>query len=210
MVIFTDGGFLKVDAFEVEGGRVRLDLPSGGRLVVSLNRVDRIVDDEVATVKVEEPEEPPSFALRFSDSHPVPEGRYGELIYEVSARHDLNPELVAAVVRAESASRPDAVSVKGARGLMQLMPATAERFGLDPARAFEPALNLDAGCRYLSWLTDRFEGDLVRVLAAYNSGEGTVERYGGMPPYRETQGYVRRIFSFLGLPLASDHAPGTT
>ena len=210
MVIFSDGGFLRVDGFAVEGQKVRLELPSGGMMVVSLNRVSRIVDDEVPKVKVEESEASPSFGLRFPDAAEVPEGRYGNLIYETAARHDLNPELVAAVVRAESASRPDAVSVKGARGLMQLMPATAERFGLDPDRAFEPALNLDAGCRYLSWLTDRFDGDLVRVLSAYNAGEGTVDRYGGMPPYRETQGYVRRIFGYLGLPLSTDHVPGAS
>ncbi|MEM8930352.1 MAG: lytic transglycosylase domain-containing protein, partial [Acidobacteriota bacterium] len=81
----------------------------------------------------------------------------------------------------------------------QLMPATAERFGVAPDETFDPAKNLDAGCRYLRWLADRFDDDLPRVLAAYNAGEGTVDRYGGVPPYRETRGYLRRIFRQLGL-----------
>ena len=210
MVIFADGGFMKISGYSVEGDRITLELPSGGLMVVPLRRVSRVLDDEVPTVQVVEPEAKPTFSLRFSETHSVPEGRYGDLIYQTAERHGLNPRLVAAVVRAESSSRPDAVSVKGARGLMQLMPATAERFGLDPNRSFEPALNLDAGCRYLKWLSDRFKDDLVRVLSAYNAGEGTVDRYGGMPPYRETQNYVRRIFEYLDLPLESNHSPGTT
>lgn len=201
MVIFADGDFLKVEAFEVDGNRVRLDLPSGGQMMISLRRVSRIVDDEVATPTAPEVPTTATWPLRFSEEQPRPEGRFADLIYEAAERHGLNPALVHAVVRAESSSQVDAVSVKGARGLMQLMPATAARFGLDPARSFEPKLNIDAGCRYLRWLADRFDDNLAHVLAAYNAGEGTVDRYGGIPPYRETQGYVRRIFGFLGLQL---------
>lgn len=92
------------------------------------------------------------------------------------------------------------MSVKGVRGLMQLMPATARRFGLDEGEIFEPERKLDAGSRYLSWLVERFDGDLPSVLAAFNAGEGTVGRYQGVPPYRETREYLRRIYSSLGLP----------
>lgn len=202
LVIFTDGDFIRIETYSVQGKKIRLELPSGGALVLPLRRVSRVIDDRVD----DDPEAldataPLVFPLRFDPDHGVPDGPFGELIHESAERHGLNPALVSAVVRAESAYRPEAVSVKGARGLMQLMPATAERFGLDPALSFEPALNVDAGCRYLRWLADKFDDDLTRVLAAYNSGEGTVARYGGVPPYRETRGYLRRIYNHLGLKL---------
>ncbi len=101
---------------------------------------------------------------------------------------------------AESSFRADAVSPKGARGLMQLMPATAERFGVSAAEVHDPVRNLDAGARYLRWLADRFDDRLDLVLAAYNAGEGTVARYRGGPPYRETRTYLGRIYARLGLP----------
>ena len=201
LVIFADGGFLKVDDFRVEGDRVRMELPSGGQLVVSILRVARILEDEVAEEldPAPAPATSPGFELGFDPSQPRPATPYSDLIYQAGARHALNPALLAAVARAESAFDPRAVSRKGARGLMQLMPATARRFGLRGAEVFEPAKNLDAGARYLSWLAERFDGDLARVLAAYNAGEGTVERYRGVPPFRETRTYLRRIYAELGL-----------
>ncbi len=199
IVVFTDGGFLKVEDFRLEGERVRLDLESGGRMVVSILRVARILEDEVVDEEPPAPEPAPVFGLRFDASQPRPATPYAELIWAAGERHSLNPALLAAVVRAESAFDPRAVSRKGAGGLMQLMPATAQRFGLSGSEVFEPAKSLDAGARYLSWLTDRFDGDLPKVLAAYNAGEGTVDRYGGVPPYRETRNYLRRIYAELGL-----------
>ena len=106
--------------------------------------------------------------------------------------------LVAAMVRAESAFDPLAVSRKGASGLLQLMPSTAQRFGVELQEIFDPARNLDAGVRYIRWLSERFDGDLALILAGYNAGEATVERYEGVPPYAETQTYIRRIYSALG------------
>jgi soluble lytic murein transglycosylase-like protein len=135
----------------------------------------------------------------FSERNRVPATPYGDEIFAAARRHSLNPALVAALVRTESAFDSAAVSPKGARGLMQLMPATARRFGLGGDEIFDPVQNLDAGSRYLRWLLDRFDGDVVRALAAYNAGEGTVDRYGGVPPFRETRDYVRRIVSQLGL-----------
>ncbi len=207
LVIFTDGGFITVDDFRRSGDRLHLDLPSGGRLTVSMMRVDRILEDEVTEEAPAPAPEEPTFELRFEASQPSPATPYGELIYGVSERHALNPALVVAVVRAESGFDPRAVSRKGAQGLMQLMPATARRFGLSGSQAFEPEKNLDAGARYLSWLADRFDGDLARVLAAYNAGEGTVQRYGGVPPYRETRNYLKRIYAELGLDGAPEAAP---
>lgn len=142
---------------------------------------------------------PPPSPLHLLDTHEIPSGPFGHLIYEVAARYSLNPHLVAAIVRVESSFNPRALSRKGACGLMQLLPETARRFGLRRKDLFDPAKNLDAGARYLKWLADRFGHDPVRVLAAYNAGEGAVQRYGGVPPYKETRKYVDRIFSLLGL-----------
>jgi Transglycosylase SLT domain len=210
LVILTDGRFLKVAAYEAEGDVARLTFDHGGRMSMPILRVERVIEDEV----IPEPDPPPAplvaeataapapLPLRFAEDQPVPEGPYGELIYETAKRHQVNPQVVAALIRQESAGNRRAVSHKGARGLMQLMPATAQRFGVRKEHLFDPKHNLEAGVRYLSWLLDRFPNDLARVLAAYNAGENAVARYGGIPPYRETQNYVRRIYSTLGLTLS--------
>lgn len=204
LVVLDDGRFFKVTAFEAAAGTARLTLAEGGRVVLPLDRVAHVVDDEWVPPPEPEPEAaaaamPGAQIWRFPDGAAVPEVPYGTEIYEAARRHGLAPELVAAVVRAESAFQARAVSVKGASGLMQLMPATARRFGVGPDRIFDPGANVDAGVRYLAWLLDRFEDDLPLALAAYNAGEGTVDRYGGVPPFRETRGYIARIFTTLGL-----------
>ena len=103
----------------------------------------------------------------------------------------MDADLVHAIVRVESNYNPFAISNKGARGLMQLIPATARRFGV--SNSFDPRDNLDGGIRYLKYLMGMFNGDLRLSLAAYNAGEMAVTRNGGIPPYRETQDYVRKI-----------------
>jgi soluble lytic murein transglycosylase-like protein len=133
----------------------------------------------------------------------VPTSPYGELIHATAQRHGVSPALVAAMMRVESAHDPRALSHKGARGLMQLMPATAARFGVAVEELYQPERNLEAGVRYLAWLTRRFGEDPVRVIAAYNAGEGAVERFGGVPPYRETQRYVEKVLGLLGVPEGS-------
>jgi transglycosylase-like protein with SLT domain len=139
----------------------------------------------------------------------VPRSPYGQLIYDVALHHSINPHLVAAMIRVESAFNPRAVSRKGACGLMQLLPSTARRFGLRKKKdLFDPKKNLQAGVRYLKWLTQRFGGDVEKILAAYNAGEGAVERFGGIPPYRETQAYVEKIFGLLGFTPEPPAAPG--
>lgn len=152
------------------------------------------------------PQAPPS-PLHFLDTHKIPSGPFGDLIFEIAGRYSLNPHLVAAVVRVESSFNPRAMSRKGACGLMQLLPETARRFGLRRRDIFDPAKNLEAGVRYLKWLSDRFGHDPVRVLAAYNAGEGAVQKYGGVPPYKETRSYVQRIYSMLGLDAAPAQPP---
>ena len=124
-----------------------------------------------------------------------PTGNRGSGISRVilaSARqHRLDPLLVKAVMLTESAGRPRARSPKGAIGLMQLMPATARRFGV--ANAYDPDQNVGGGARYLRWLLDRYGGNVALALAGYNAGEGAVDRHGGIPPYRETRDYVWRV-----------------
>jgi len=137
----------------------------------------------------------------------APRSPYGQLIYDIAIRHSVNPHLVAAMIHVESAFNPRAVSRQGAYGLMQLLPETARRFGLRKKRdLFDPKKNLEAGVRYLAWLTERFGGNAEMILAAYNAGEGAVERFGGIPPYRETQQYVEKIFGLLGFDLEPEPA----
>jgi soluble lytic murein transglycosylase-like protein len=122
--------------------------------------------------------------------------RYQTLIDREAVRHGLQPELLHAVIRAESSYRPRAKSHAGACGLMQLMPATARRFGVSDI--WDPGQNIRGGAAYLRFLMDRFDGDIRLVVAAYNAGEGAVAKYGNrVPPYRETQGYVKRVLGYL-------------
>jgi soluble lytic murein transglycosylase-like protein len=128
--------------------------------------------------------------------------RLAPLIERAAAASGLESALVHAVIRAESAYRADAVSHMGAVGLMQLMPATAERYGVEDRR--NPADNLSGGTRYLRDLLEMFDNDLTLALAAYNAGENAVIRYGRqVPPFKETQGYVRRVLDFYGRPAGS-------
>jgi hypothetical protein len=113
------------------------------------------------------------------------------VIAEASGRYRLDPDLVNSVIKAESGFNVRAVSPKGARGLMQLMPGTASQLGVP--NAFDPEANVDGGARYLRELLERYNFDLVKALAAYNAGTRRVEQYGGVPPYHETRAYVRRI-----------------
>jgi soluble lytic murein transglycosylase-like protein len=202
LVVLTDGAVLKVERFAARGERATLVLAGGGELELALERVERVVDDEIDPQAAESgaAAAAPTFPIGFSEAAPRPEVPWSEAIFAAARRNGLNPALVAAVARVESAFDPRAVSSKGARGLMQLMPATGRRFGLRPHELFDPVKNLDAGTRYLAWLADRFEGDLARVLAGYHAGEGAVDRYGGVPPYRETRAYLRSVYARLGLP----------
>jgi soluble lytic murein transglycosylase-like protein len=123
----------------------------------------------------------------------APSKEIARLVAETAAAYKVDPKLVLAIIAAESAFQADAVSPRNARGLMQLMPDTAARFGV--TNVFDPVDNIRGGTKYLRWLLTYFEGDLSLVLAAYNAGEGAVARYGGVPPFAETRAYVQKVRS---------------
>jgi soluble lytic murein transglycosylase-like protein len=178
-----------------------LTLRSGGSMTVPIDRVDRIVDDEVATVEVVEEVKRivaeqggvfPKRSWRYSAaSGPIFRSRFDSTIVEAARKFDVDAALVSAVIKAESDFNPREVSNKGARGLMQLMPATAIRFGV--TNSLDPVANIYAGTRYLRWLLETFHGNADLAVAAYNAGEGNVWRYNGVPPFRETVIYISRI-----------------
>ena len=116
---------------------------------------------------------------------------FGSLIYTEAKRNNLDPQLVAAVVETESRFKPTARSHAGAQGLMQLVPRTGKWMGAK--NLMNPSENVKAGTKYLSYLTERFNGDETKIIAAYNAGEGNVRRFGGVPPFRETQNYVKKV-----------------
>ena len=116
------------------------------------------------------------------------------VIHEAAGRYDVDADLIQAIIMAESQFNPGAISKKGAKGLMQLMPVTAD--ALDVANIYSPEENIKAGVRHFRWLLDRFDGDLKRALAAYNAGVQNVLRYDGVPPYPETRAYVIRVMQY--------------
>jgi soluble lytic murein transglycosylase-like protein len=120
-----------------------------------------------------------------------------QLIHELARQYNIEPRLVQAIITVESNFNPYAISRAGAQGLMQLMPGTAARYQV--ANPFDPRANIEGGIRYLKDLIHLFPGDLRHALAAYNAGEQAVQRYGGMPPYAETQQYVARVLRLYGV-----------
>lgn len=206
---FSDGRTLDVEAARVEAGQAHLDLGEGNTLSLPASRVARI---EV----IEAPSDPGTWNARpaippaplATDSAGMStaetwEGQVGgaiaapevpdlgSLIKQAAKRHGLEPDLLAAVISVESGYRSDAVSPRGAQGLMQLMPATARDLAVtDP---FDPRQNIEGGARYLRQLLDTHDGAYWKALAAYNAGGGRVKQYKGLPPYRETIQYVKLV-----------------
>ncbi len=189
IALLSSGLTLKLDGHRIEDGQLILVLKGGGELGVEPAAVRGFVPDEVL------------------DEIAVPEGGdLRALAVAVAKRRGLDPDLVLAVVAVESGFKPQAVSPKGAQGLMQLMPKTANSLGVE--NAFDPVQNLDGGTRYLGSLLTLYGGDLQRALAAYNAGQGAVARHGGIPPYAETRAYVKKVLERRAKEAAAGKAVG--
>jgi soluble lytic murein transglycosylase-like protein len=192
--VLTTGSRLRVERHEVDGGKVRL-YRDGGFVEMDVAAVREYEKDESVSrppAAAVEPV-PPAPAVPVSDPSLL---SAADLADAAADKYGLPRQLVRSVMAAESGFQPQAVSPKGAIGLMQLMPGTAAQLGVDP---FDPAQNVDAGTRYLRDLLEKYNGGLRHALAAYNAGPGAVDRYNGVPPYRETVNYVFRIErDFLG------------
>jgi hypothetical protein len=190
LVFFQSGRAMSVKAIRSDGNDLVLHLRSGGEV-----RCDRTLITKVEPDEIEYPEEVLDalpFARAILEPAAIP-AQYRELVAKTAARHGVDARVVNALIQVESAYHSRAVSAKGARGLMQLMPATGRQYGaLD---LFDPKVNLDAGIQHLKKLLTRY--DLPVALAAYNAGEAAVDRFGGVPPFRETQNYVTRILRLL-------------
>ena len=194
LAVFVDGRVLKVDDAQLEGSEIVLDLKGGGTLRVSAVRVDRVIADEVEESDSATSFDEPDCPATWSEQELPADLAYRDAIVTASRAANLHPWLVASVVQTESAFDALAVSRAGAAGLMQLMPAAAvDHEVLD---VFEPADNLRGGAEHLRIMLDRFES-LPLALAAYNAGATTVERYKGIPPYKETRDYVRKVLSLF-------------
>jgi soluble lytic murein transglycosylase-like protein len=172
---------------------------TGKRVYVNANprpvvKKTRSVSATVATVAGAGPRTTPSQPAASSNSDAVSavdRTRIEKMVREVAGRYHVDPALIRAVIETESNWDPEAVSSKGALGLMQLVPTTAQQMGVDDA--LDPKQNIDGGVRYLRMLLERYNGDLDKALAAYNAGPGAVDRAGGIPRYRETRAYVQKV-----------------
>lgn len=193
VVVFDDGRALEVLSWEASGDDALLSLEGGSRLVVPLSRIR-----SVERLREIETEMEPVIAVGGTPAAWIAAaGEFAEAIAGTAERYGLDPALLAAVAAVESNFDPYAISHKGACGILQLIPETAERFGVDDM--FDAEQNLDGGAGYLRWLLDRFNGRTELALAAYNAGEGAVDRHGGIPPYPETRAYVKRVMARHGI-----------
>jgi soluble lytic murein transglycosylase-like protein len=201
IVVLKNGRTMSVTSYRTVGDMATMVLRSGGEVTFPASIVARVDPDEVSypepegsTPAIEVPVVAPAAPATLVTAVVLASRPFADLIATAAAAHDVDLRLVHAVIEQESNYQPRARSTKGARGLMQLMPATARQYGV--SNAYDPKANIDAGVRHLKDLLSRLE--LPTALAAYNAGEGTVRRYGGLPPFPETQSYVRNILSRVG------------
>ena len=180
--VLRSGARLHVTSYELDGDRVRLAVP-GGHVEISASE---LIDVEPEDIFPAPPPAHADFAVRYS-----------KFIRAAAQKHGVDEKLVVQVIAAESNFNAQAVSRKRALGLMQLLRQTAARYAV--VNVFDPAQNIDAGTHYLKDLLDRYHGNVRLALAAYNAGPEMVDRYGGVPPFPETQNYVKQITSNLAL-----------
>lgn len=201
LVVFRDGRALRVATVALDAEIATLEFEGGGAMALPQSLIAElrplpdlpvpVVPDGVDGAATPELVETLADTLRSGERWRSMAGDLADRVAEAADRYALDRALLAAMVKVESNFDPFAVSHKGACGLLQLIPATAARFGVRDV--FDPEQNLDGGARYLRWLLDRFGGRTDLALAGYNAGEGAVSRHGGIPPYRETLSYVTRV-----------------
>jgi soluble lytic murein transglycosylase-like protein len=212
LIFFAGGRSMSAAGHRFDGDTIVVQLRGGGEMTFNRQLVSKIAPDEVpypappesaqalsreAGGPLAEVQAPDAFAQGYGGQTKLDERSlevYASIIDRVSAQQGVDAQIVKAVIQVESGYQARARSPKGAVGLMQLMPATARQYGL--RNPYDAARNIEAGTRYLGSLLQRFE--LPLALAAYNAGEAAVRRFGGIPPYPETQAYVARILSLLG------------
>ena len=183
LVLLTTGRTLAITGHEFQGDRVVLHLPNGGQIICARSLIVRIEADDAPP--------PPAEILVEVTSPQAPPRPFAAIIDAASVRHGVDAALLFALIEVESSYRPNAVSPKGAMGLMQLMPATAQQYAV--ADPYDPSDNVEAGTQHLRSLLDRYDVD--SALAAYNAGEGPVRKFGGVPPFPETRRYVTKILA---------------
>ncbi len=182
--VLSTGFRIHADRHEVDGPNVRL-FTKDGMIEVPSTSVSTFEDEEYVA-----PAPPPAIAAAVPAPPALKSTDTKTLVREAAVRNSLPPAFVASVAKAESAMNQKAVSPKGAIGVMQLMPSTAKSLDADP---HDTEQNIDAGTRLLKELLIKYDGDVVKALAAYNAGPGAVAKYNGLPPYRETQDYVNKV-----------------
>lgn len=181
--VLSSGFRIHADWHQFAGENVVLYFRDGGATELPAVLIESFEAEETIT-----PVKPAILPPPVEPALPVRDAR--TLLHDAAIRTGLPPALVESVARVESNLKPEAVSPRGALGVMQLMPATAQALAADPR---DPVQNIDAGARLLRELLIKYDGDVVKALSAYNAGENAVDRYGGTPPYRETQDYVGKV-----------------
>jgi len=180
LVLLVSPGFADIYRYEDDEGIVHFtDAPTDKRFKVFMRDLKK--DRQLRT------------KLQFASS--VNPAEYDQIIASCASKYGVNPSLIKAVIHAESGYNPNAISRKGASGLMQLMPGTARSLKVN--NSFDPKDNVEGGVKYLRFLLDTFRGDVSLAVAAYNAGLNKVAKYGGIPPYNETRTYVNRVLSYM-------------
>ncbi|HWW86370.1 MAG TPA: lytic transglycosylase domain-containing protein [Vicinamibacterales bacterium] len=194
IAFFQTGQTMSIKAHHMDGASLVLTLRSGGEIVCDPSLISRIGPDEVPYPEPEaEPAEVKPELLLLSPAAQLVEAQYGSIIDRFAKEQGVDPKLVRAVIRVESAYQERARSRKGAMGLMQLMPETARLYSV--ANPYDPVANIEAGIKHLKALLQQFPIELA--LAAYNAGAAAVQRFRGIPPYRETQNYVSSVMRLV-------------
>ena len=192
LIVFGGQRSMSVASHRLDGDRIIVTLRGGGEMAFDRALISDIRPDEVAY-----PENPSAqtqdAAVAAPSPGPMRITTFDPIIETAATKHDVDARIVKAVIEVESAFQPRARSSKGAMGLMQLMPKTARQY--ESRNPYDPASNIEAGTRYLKRLLEQFE--LPLAIAAYNAGEGAVRRFGGIPPYAETQAYVTKVLGLL-------------